>query len=273
MQTILSAAPLRRRALTERLISRLLSQLTLTNTSTHNATTTIPTSIFPDSPFSTHKPTPSTRRQASTNSTWAARQARDPHARAAKVQGLKSRAGFKLLEIDARYKLFRNGQTVVDLGYAPGSWSQVAAERVGAGDDGRGRRGIVVGIDLIPAQPPRGVTSIQGDFLSPRVRGLVREVVGEQVRRRDGGGGGEGTLLDLCHAALTFASDTLKTGGHFVCKFYQGAEDKALQKKLQKMFEKVHREKPESSRSDSKEAYFVALRRKGDITLADVEGV
>lgn len=87
--------------------------------------------------------------------------------------------------MDARYRLFRPGQTVVDLGYAPGSWSQVAAERTAP-------RGVVVGIDLIPAQPPRGVTSIQGDFLSPRVRGLVREVVGEQVRRRDGEGGGGG---------------------------------------------------------------------------------
>ncbi|ROV95742.1 hypothetical protein VMCG_07610 [Cytospora schulzeri] len=238
---------------------------------------------------------------ASTNTQWHARQSRDQYARAAKVQGLKSRAAFKLLEMDVRYKLFRHGQTVVDLGYAPGSWSQVAAERTGP-------RGVVVGIDLIPAQPPKGVTSIQGDFLSPRVRGLVREVVGEQVRRRDGdGGAGAGGGLigdrpsyidmekqashdieaaeeaaaakedpgrivdDLCHAALIFASDTLKAGGHFVCKFYQGAEDKVLHKRLQKMFEKVHREKPESSRSDSKEAYFVALRRKGNVTLADIE--
>ncbi|KAK7746492.1 2' O-ribose methyltransferase [Cytospora paraplurivora] len=334
MQTILSAAPLRRQTLGERLIPRLLSQLKLAHT---NTTSTPSSSISPQSSLSSpHQPTPSARRHASTNSTWAARQSRDPHARAAKVQGLRGRAAFKLKEIDARYKLFRNGQTVVDLGYAPGSWSQVTAERVGASDDGRGRRGVVVGIDLIPAQPPRGVTSIQGDFLSPRVQGLVKEVVGEQVRRRDGGGGGgEGTLLvadrpsyidmekqasqdieaaeeeidagrivdttgfssntlsnphrlmntsginfrdhagsmDLCHAALTFASDTLKSGGHFVCKFYQGAEDKAFQKKLQRMFEKVHREKPESSRSDSKEAYFVALRRKGDVTLADIEGV
>lgn len=95
------------------------------------------------------------------------------------------------MEMHARYGLFSAGQAVVDLGYAPGSWSQVAVDQTAP-------RGVVVGIDLIPAQPPRGVTSIQGDFLSGRVRGLVREVVGEQVRRRDGeaggggGGGGEG---------------------------------------------------------------------------------
>lgn len=79
--------------------------------------------------------------------------------------------------MDAKYRLFRRNQTVVDLGYAPGSWSQVAVERTRP-------HGVVVGIDLIPAQPPRGVTSIQGDFLSPQVRRLVRDVVVEQVLRK-----------------------------------------------------------------------------------------
>lgn len=77
-----------------------------------------------------------------------------------------------------RYGLFRRNQTVVDLGYAPGSWSQVAK-------DATAPNGVVVGIDLIPAQPPRGVTSIQGDFLSPRVRALVKDVLVEQIRRRE----------------------------------------------------------------------------------------
>lgn len=77
-----------------------------------------------------------------------------------------------------KYGLFRRNQTVVDLGYAPGSWSQVAK-------DATGPNGVVVGIDLIPAQPPRGVTSIQGDFLSPRVRALVKDVLVEQVKRRE----------------------------------------------------------------------------------------
>lgn len=111
------------------------------------------------------------------SSQWKSRQSRDRFARDAKVQGLKSRAAFKLLELDAKYRLFRRHQAVVDLGFAPGSWSQVAVERTRP-------HGVVVGIDLIPAMPPRGVTSIQGDFLSPHVRRLVREVVVEQVRRR-----------------------------------------------------------------------------------------
>ncbi|MCJ1434814.1 2' O-ribose methyltransferase [Xylographa pallens] len=76
--------------------------------------------------------------------------------------------------------------------------------------------------------------------------------------------------MDLCNAALNFSYDTLRTGGHFVCKFYQGAEEKALEMRLKALFAKVHREKPESSRSESKEAYFVALRRKGDTQKEDV---
>ncbi|KAJ4423595.1 2' O-ribose methyltransferase [Gnomoniopsis sp. IMI 355080] len=287
--------------------------------------------------------------------------------------------------MDAKYRLFRRNQTIIDLGYAPGSWSQVAVERTRP-------HGVVVGIDLIPAQPPRGMTSIQGDFLSPQVRKLVRDVVMEQVRRKKqeralekrfegtlrgsskgvgeqqqqeeeeeeeaetdgvdgekkgfdevGEKGGEvvqdrpsyidlekaaaqdieaveaekadggrmvdvvisdmsepwpqttgfmsntlsnpyrrlmntsgisfrdhaGSMVscfvpglalprmsiltmdneqDLCYAALAFASENLKPNGHFICKFYQGAEDKLLQTKLKKMFEHVHREKPDSSR-------------------------
>ncbi|KAI2625732.1 23S ribosomal RNA methyltransferase [Hypoxylon sp. NC1633] len=284
-----------------------------------------------------------TIRNASSSSRWKQRQGSDFYAREAKVQGLKSRAAFKLLEMDAKYKLFKRGQTVIDLGYAPGSWSQVAFERTKP-------HGRVVGIDIIPAQPPKGVSTIQGNFLSPSVQQLVKDYLVEFVPRRkptdpdsEPSGVGEGVVadrpsyidaeraesvdadqeessesdkrlvdvvlsdmsapwmqttgfssntlsnpysrmmntsgmnfrdhagsMDLCLAALQFASDTLQTGGHFVCKFYQGAEDKDLELKLKKMFAKVHREKPESSRSESKESYFVALRRKGDVTLSGI---
>ncbi|KAI5462741.1 FtsJ-like methyltransferase-domain-containing protein [Mariannaea sp. PMI_226] len=266
-------------------------------------------------------------RCASSTSRWKQRQGKDAFARDAKVQGLKSRAAFKLLEIDAKYKIFKgHGRTVVDLGYAPGSWSQVAMERTRP-------HGRVIGIDLIPAQPPRGVTTFQGDFLSPNVQALVKNFIIESHRRqppppppppdqdsqedfneedvdrpsyldmeRQSTPSSEalesktGTLperivdvvlsdmsapwdqtsgfnvntmsnpynrlmntsgnnfrdhagsMDLCNAALRFASDTLRPGGHFVCKFYQGAEDKLLEKKLRSLFTKVYREKPESSR-------------------------
>jgi 21S rRNA (uridine2791-2'-O)-methyltransferase len=95
------------------------------------------------------------------------------------VQGLKSRAAFKLLELDAKYHLFRRGcgQVVVDLGFAPGSWSQVALDRTAP-------NGRIVGIDVIPAQPPRGVSAIQGNFLSPGVQGMVKQFLLEGERRR-----------------------------------------------------------------------------------------
>ncbi|PHH86670.1 hypothetical protein CDD83_9898 [Cordyceps sp. RAO-2017] len=253
-------------------------------------------------------PRPLLARAASSSSSaqWKQRQTRDRYARDARVQGLKSRAAFKLLEMDAKYRLFRPNQLVVDLGYAPGSWSQVAVDRTRP-------HGQVVGIDLIPAQPPRGVASFQGDFLSPAVRRLVTDFVVRHRRQRleeddgasyidrerhlDGAAADDDASssqllvdlllsdmlmntsghalrdhagsMDLCSAALQFASHTLRPGGSFVCKFYQGADDKALELRLKKLFTRVHREKPDSSRSESKESYFVALKRRQGVTLDD----
>jgi 21S rRNA (uridine2791-2'-O)-methyltransferase len=247
------------------------------------------------------------RRQASSKR-WQARQSRDRFRKEALVQGLKSRAAFKLLQIDEKYRIFRSGQTVVDLGYAPGSWSQVAISRTKPS-------GRVLGIDIIPARPPDGVSTIQGNFLSPSIQAYAYEFLRDPNRGRprpsrfsDGlnirpersfhdsqqnradqgkqlslgdmetkdtmypnGIESEWTVdvvlsdmmmntsgisfkdhagsMDLCQAALQFGFNVLKTGGHFVCKFYQGAEDKALETQLKKLFQKVHKLKPESSRN------------------------
>ena len=116
-------------------------------------------------------------RQGSSSTRWKQRQTNDVFAREAKVQGLKSRAAFKLLEMDAKYHLFKKGQVVVDLGFAPGSWSQVAVERTKPS-------GRVVGIDILPAQPPKGVSTIQGNFLSPVVHAMVKEFLVESDQRR-----------------------------------------------------------------------------------------
>ncbi|EDN94710.1 hypothetical protein SS1G_10584 [Sclerotinia sclerotiorum 1980 UF-70] len=260
------------------------------------------------------------RTSSSSSSTrWKTRQGRDSFSRDAKVQGLKSRAAFKLLE--------------------------VAVERTKPG-------GRILGIDIIPAQPPKGVSTIQGNFLSTGVQESVKQFLsdpdrgrprkslfaddaediepepsylelerhmddnnataGDHVGKKRGRAPeeqDEGKIvdvvlsdmcepwkqtagfwkrslsdpyfrmmnttgikfsdhagsMDLCAAALRFAFDTLKPGGHFVCKFYQGSEDKQLELQLKKLFSAVHREKPESSRSESKEAFFVALRRKTEV--------
>lgn len=118
-------------------------------------------------------------RHASTSSStrWKTRQSNDSYAKEAKVAGLKSRAAFKLLEIDSKHRIFKRGDTVVDLGYAPGSWSQVAISKTQPG-------GRVVGIDVIPAQPPKGVSTIQGNFLSEEIREEVRSFVQDPARGR-----------------------------------------------------------------------------------------
>ena len=129
-----------------------------------------------------------TRPSSSSSTTrWKTRQTSDPYSKSSKLSALKSRAAYKLLEINDKHKLFKPGQSVVDLGYAPGSWSQVAKNRVG--ESGR-----VVGIDVIPALPPRGVSALQGDFLSEGVQGLVREFVREWKSEGDIGEGGEGVV-------------------------------------------------------------------------------
>ncbi|KAI9675621.1 MAG: 2' O-ribose methyltransferase [Caeruleum heppii] len=296
-------------------------------------------------------------------------------------------------QINEKYNIFRRGQTVVDLGYAPGSWSQVAVDRTRP-------NGRVLGIDMIPASPPKGASTIQGNFLDLGVREEVKKFLRDpekgRLRRqrllsdgspedededvpegemedlgyidrerhassasstpssealaecergarkmtrkerdeasgktvdvvlsdmsapwpqtsgfwnrslsmpyyrmmntsgiafRDHAGSmvrclstlnfpplrersdSEPRFQDLCNAALRFATDTLRPGsGSFICKFYQGAEDKALEMKLKKLFRNVHREKPESSRSDSREGFFVALRRKEGVEWEHVVG-
>ncbi|BCR92331.1 RlmE family RNA methyltransferase [Aspergillus chevalieri] len=250
-----------------------------------------------------------TVKRHSSSKRWQARQQNDRYTREATVQGLKSRAAFKLLQIDEKYRIFRSGQTVVDLGYAPGSWSQVAVDRTKP-------NGRVLGIDIIPAQPPKGVSTIQGNFLSAEVQRYVQDFLRDPRRGRphedgyimpdrgpedlsqhalDIKAGNSGAnqesnselrtvdvvlsdmmmntsgvnfkdhagSMDLCHAALQFGYNVLKTGGNFVCKFYQGAEDKELEKQLRELFRRVHRLKPESSRNESKEAYFIGLERRG----------
>ncbi|RMZ92015.1 hypothetical protein DV736_g744, partial [Chaetothyriales sp. CBS 134916] len=282
---------------------------------------------------------------------WVKRQSSDPFTRAAKVAGLKSRAAFKLLQINDRYGLFKPGMTVVDLGFAPGSWSQVAIDLTKPA-------GRVLGVDLIPAQPPKGVNTIQGDFLSPVVQAEIKKFLKDPDRGRlkspaipglvqqhdravpapddalitetsarsyldmeregaqestdhqhsdlcvdlvlsdmsapwdllDGlykksisnpyyrlmntSGNGfrdhAGSMQDLCTSALHFCFSTLKPGGHFVCKFYQGAEDKLLEKRMKAMFQRVAREKPESSRSASREAYMVGIKRLAKVDEAAI---
>ncbi|KAH0599451.1 hypothetical protein MHUMG1_02239 [Metarhizium humberi] len=204
-------------------------------------------------------------RWSSSSSRWKQRQGRDAFSRGAKVQGLKSRAAFKLLEVfytvppanissnalqmDSKHRLFKPGQTVVDL---------VAQERTRP-------HGRVIGIDLIPAQPPRGVATFQGDFLSPSVQRLVREFIartGRPVEKVERGEEGETvSYIDRERRASE------EREGNGTSASVDGSEDKKFEARLKKMFAKVFREKPESSRSESKEAYFIALKRRAGVVV------
>ncbi|WP_462328669.1 RlmE family RNA methyltransferase [Thiohalocapsa halophila] len=196
---------------------------------------------------------------------WLQRQASDPYVRRSKAEGYRSRAAYKLLEIDRKDRLLRPGLCVVDLGAAPGGWAQVAAQAVG-------RRGRVLALDLLEMPPIAGVDNIIGDFHDEAVlaQALAWLGAGESAR------GADLVLSDmapnvsgmkvvdqpksmlLVELAMDFAERVLKPGGNLVVKAFQGAGfDEAL-RDLRGRFDKVVCRKPEASRSQSRETYFVA---------------
>lgn len=287
------------------------------------------------------------RFNSSARNRWIDRQKNDFYTKEAKVRDLRSRAAFKLMEIDDKYHLFskNSSQRVLDLGFAPGAWSQVAFDRTRP-------NGMVLGVDILPCAPPRGVSSIQANILSKRTHELVRLFFSKhfQLYKHDDLHQDHGyfrsvledklqTLkqtdeyreifsddfnvktnmleehpidvvisdmyecwpqtsgfwnnltnfaydrmanttgiadkdhfmsIDLCDAALVIAIDLLKVGGCFTCKLYTGKEDRLLESRLGKVFNKVHRFKPSASRNESRELYFVALGKKKNIDKLQV---
>ncbi|KAG4304736.1 hypothetical protein PORY_001801 [Pneumocystis oryctolagi] len=240
-----------------------------------------------------------------------------------------------LQNINEKYKIFKPGNTVVDLGFSPGSWTQVAVEKVGP-------KGRVLGVDILPSQPPVGASSMQGNFLSkatqeaiirylsdpnrgrqssisfnsedgeklsyidlerrmeqndsedfnrevadvilsdmlaplPQIDGFYKRSLSDPYHRLANVSGisvkDHGASMDLCDSALLFCIDALRVGGNFICKFYSGIEDKILFKKMQKVFQKVKREKPDASRNESREAYFIGLKKRALISKKDIENI
>lgn len=280
------------------------------------------------------------RYNSSSRNRWLNRQNNDHFTREAKTHGLKSRAAFKLMEIDDRYGLFKknSGQRVLDLGFAPGAWSQIARKRIG-------NDGMVMGVDILPCAPPKGVYSLQANILSKKTHDLIRLCFARhiQLNKHDELHKDHGYLqhmleeelnhlqqteqyrelfstkdisnaverypidvilsdmyepwpqtsgfwnnltnvaydrmanttgvaikdhlmsMDLCDAALIVAIDLLKPGGSFACKLYTGEEDMLLEARMKQVFHKVHRFKPLASRNESKELYFIGLRKHSNI--------
>ncbi len=212
------------------------------------------------------------RRQA--NQGWLAEHFDDEFVKRARKEGYRSRAAFKLMELDRRDHLFRPGMRVVDLGAAPGGWSQYACRRLGG-------RGLVVAVDRVPIEPLPGVMFIQGDFTAPAVvKGVVERLEGKAVdlvmsdlapNISGIGATDQARAIDLEKAALDFARRVLGGGGRLVLKTFQGRGFDGLRKELATAFERVVVRKPRASRSRSREVYllgidFIAKPRGGGAT-------
>jgi len=199
---------------------------------------------------------------------WLERQLNDPYVAQARREGLRSRAAYKLIEIDDKYHFLKPGMSVVDLGAAPGGWSQIAAKRVGAAD----RRGKVVAIDLLEMPEIPGVSFAQLDFLKEDAPDRLLKMIGGRAdvvlsdmaanttghRKTD-----QLRILGLVEGAAAFASDVLNPGGTFVAKVFQSGADAELLAQLKRDFASVRHVKPASSRQDSSERYVLAMGFRG----------
>jgi 23S rRNA (uridine2552-2'-O)-methyltransferase len=199
---------------------------------------------------------------------WLERQLNDPYVAQAKREGYRSRAAYKLIEIDDKYRFLKPGLTVVDLGAAPGGWSQIAAKRVGAAS-GKGK---VVAIDLLEMPEIPGAIFAQLDFLSQDAPEKLREMIGGRAdvvlsdmspnttghRKTD-----QLRILGLVEGATAFAAEVLTPGGTFVAKVFQSGADAELVAQLKRDFASVKHVKPASSRQDSSERYVLAMGFRG----------
>ncbi|MBK5961570.1 rRNA methyltransferase [Rhodoplanes elegans] len=195
---------------------------------------------------------------------WLDRQLNDPYVARAKREGFRSRAAYKLIELDDRFKLFKPGGRVVDLGAAPGGWSQVAAKRVGA----ESRKGRVVGIDILDMPPIVGVDLLHLDFLADTAPAKLKALLGgpADVVLSDMAANATGhrqtdhlKIMALAEAAAMFAREVLSPGGSFLCKVLRGGTEGDLLADLKRDFAKVKHVKPAASRADSAELYVLAM--------------
>ncbi|MCK9994624.1 MAG: 23S rRNA (uridine2552-2'-O)-methyltransferase [Alphaproteobacteria bacterium] len=210
-----------------------------------------------------------TARKRSTSSTrWLQRQLNDPYVAAARREGYRSRAAYKLLEIDDQHHLLRKGARVLDLGATPGGWTQVCVARTGAGK--------VLAVDINEMDAVAGAQFMQIDFLSPEAPERIRTALGGDVdivlsdmaspatghRMTD-----HARIIALCDLAYEFACEVLAPGGTFCAKVLQGGTEAKLLIRMKQMFTRVQHVKPKASRADSKEIYVLATGFRGSILV------
>ena len=204
------------------------------------------------------------RGRKASSTRWLQRQLNDPYVRAARESGYRSRAAFKLIELDDRFHLLEKGLRVVDLGAAPGGWTQVAVERVGARQADGGR---VVAVDVTRMEPVAGATILDLDAFADDARTQIESALGgpADLVLSDMSAPATGhaatdhvRVVALCEAALELAEDLLRPGGAFVAKVLHGGTEQSLLAQIKRRFAKVRHAKPPASRSDSAETYLVA---------------
>lgn len=205
------------------------------------------------------------RNRTAASTRWLERQLNDPYVRRAKAEGYRSRAAYKLIELDEKFGLLKGAKRIVDLGVAPGGWAQVARKQVpGAA---------VVGIDLLPTDPIDGVTLFQMDFTAEDAPDKLREALGgdADLVMSDMAANTVGhaqtdhlRTMALVESAAWFAIETLRPGGHFVAKVLAGGADNDLVALLKKHFTTVKHAKPPASRKESSEWYVIAQGFKGE---------
>jgi len=199
------------------------------------------------------------RGRSTSQQLWLRRQLNDPYVAAARTQGLRSRAAFKLIELDEKFHIIRPGSRVVDLGAAPGGWTQVALQRGAA---------LVVALDLLPIDEIAGARLLLGDFTEPAMPAQLATLLGGQADLvlSDMAPNTTGhtptdhlRIMGLAELALDFATSVLAPGGAFVAKLFQGGSERQMLSALKTQFSSVRHAKPPASRKESSELYVVAL--------------
>lgn len=211
---------------------------------------------------------PGKKRTASSRR-WLERQLNDPYVAEAKRRGFRSRSAFKLIELDDRFRLLRPGARVVDLGAAPGGWTQVAVGRARARQPGGGR---VIALDMVEMAPVEGAQVLRADFLDEAAPALVRAalagpadvVLSDMAPPSTGHPAADHLrIMALLEAGLEFATEVLTPRGVFVCKVWQGGTEAGVLASMKQLFRSVRHVKPPSSRAESAEIYVVATGFRG----------
>lgn len=201
---------------------------------------------------------------------WLERQLNDPYVIEARRRGFRSRAAFKLIELNEKFHFLKSGARIVDLGAAPGGWCQIAADIVLKGK--HGHKGKVVGLDIQEMEPLPDITLLHQDFTEPEAPDLLKEALGgdADIVMSDMAAHATGhtstdhlRIMGLCEIALDFALEVLSPDGIFLAKVLQGGTEGELLATLRKYFKTVKHAKPAASRSDSAEMYVVAIGFKG----------